>query len=300
MARRGTQGAVKSVVVVGLGFMLVVGLIVKAASAQQRLPEDDGRVTDPKFEIGVFGASAYVPYYKGSSENRSFLLPLPYMVYRGEIIDLDEDSLTGRFFSSGRVVADVSLYAEINKSDDARLGMEELDEVMTAVGPAVKYYFSRKIDDGYDLYLSLPVRAAISGDWDDGLRLDYRGLQSKLILYYENFDLLPDKKLEFIASGAVGVMDSDLASYYYGVDAEDVTAVRHQYDASGGYAGASISLDLTYHLYDRFSIRAYTNVDYLGGAAFEDSPLVRETVNFAAGMALIYSIWQSEERVVRE
>ncbi len=272
-----------------------------AAMAQQIMQKhNDNQVTDPIFEFGVFAASAYVPYYKGSSENRSFLLPLPYIVYRGETIALDEDSITGHFFSSEKFEIDASLYAEVNKSDAARSGMEELDTVMTAVGPALNYYFTRKARSGYDLYLSLPIRAAISGDWDDELHIDYRGVQSKLILYYENSDLLPNKKLELVAGGAVGVMDSELASYYYSVAPKDATAVRTQYDAEGGYAGVSMSLDLTYHMYDRFSIRAYTNVDYLGGAAFEDSPLLTETTHLSAGMALIFSIWQSKERVVRE
>ncbi len=302
MAQKRLGWAVKLLVVVSLSATLLVGGgLTSVVMAQQGLPESsDSKVTDPRFEIGVFGASAYVPYYKGSSENRSFFLPLPYIVYRGDTIDLDEDSITGHFFSSEKFDIDVSMYAEVNKNDAARSGMQELDTVMTAVGPALNYYFTRKAGAGYDLYLSLPVRAAISGDWDDELHVDYRGVQSKLILYYENYDLLPNKQLEFVAGGAVGVIDSELASYYYGVALEDVTAVRPQYDAEGGYAGVSMSLDLTYHMFDRFSIRAYTNVDYLGGASFEDSPLVNETFNFSAGMALIFSIWQSEERVIRE
>lgn len=292
----------------GLTAVLSLGMVQDSVAAEAVATEQNSVAekktyegpTDPRLEFGIFGATAYVPYYKGSSENRAFAFPFPYVVYRGEVIDLDEDSLTGHFFSSEKVVVDVSLYAEVNKSDDARIGMDELDEVMTAAGPAVKYYFNRKAGSGYDLYLSLPVRAAISGDWDDGLTADYRGLQSKIILYYENYDFLPDKQLEFVAGAAVGVIDSDLATYYYEVGAADATATRPEYKASGGYAGASVSLDMTYHIVDRFSIRAYANVDYLGGASFEDSPLVSETVNFSAGLAFIFSIWQSEDRVPRE
>ncbi len=308
MKRVNKLDGAKVMAAAGLASVLSFGMLQDSAAAdtaetQQKnaaaTKEYDG-ATDPKLEFGIFGAMAYVPYYKGSSENRVFAFPFPYVVYRGETIDLDEDSLTGHFFNSEKWALDVSLYAEVDKSDDAREDMDDLDGVMTAVGPAIKYYFDRKASSGYDLYLSLPVRAAISGDWDDSLTADYRGLQSKLILYYENFDFLPNKQLEFVAGAAVGVIDSELASYYYEVSPEDATATRPAYKASGGYSGASLSLDLTYHVVDRFSIRGYTNIDYLAGASFEDSPLFNEKVNFSAGLALIFSIWQSEDRVPRE
>jgi len=267
------------------------------------LSTDDKRnleVTDPLWEVGLLGLGAYIPYYKGSSENRSIFFPLPYVVYRGEIIDLDDAGLTGHLFSSDRFSIDVSLYGEVNKNDTARDGMEELDTVMTGIGPALNCYFHRKEISGYDLYLSLPVRAAISGDYDDSLSADYRGIQSKLILFYENYDFLPQKKLEFIMGFSVGFMDSDLADYYYSENGEAADIDPSSYKARGGYAGATGSLDLTYHFADRFSVRLYSSVDVLDGAAFEDSPLVKETVNFTAGASLIFSIWQSERRVPRD
>ncbi len=282
--------------------LLVSGVLISLLIANMSLAGMGTSLegTDPRWEIGIFGAGAYVPYYKGSSENRSLLLPLPYIAYRGEVIDLNEDSLTGHFFNSEKLALDVSLYAEVNKNDDAREGMEELDQVMTGVGPALKYYFNRKADSGYDLYLSLPLSIAVSGDWDDELTVDYRGIQSKLILNYETYGFMPDKKLKFSAAMSVGVIDAELADYYYGVDAAYATTGRPQYSAEGGYAGAGASVDVTYHLFDRFSIRAYSNVDVLSGAVFESSPLVQEEVNFTAGIALIYSLIQSDTRVDRD
>ncbi|THB71544.1 MAG: hypothetical protein D6B25_18295, partial [Desulfobulbaceae bacterium] len=218
---------------------------------EQSVIDLSNEVTDPRWEIGLIGFGGYLPYYKGSSENRPLLFAFPYVVYRGEIISLDDESITGLILDTETFTLDLAVYGEVNKNDDAREGMDELDAIMMAVGPSLNYYFARKASAGHDLYLSLSVRGAITGDWDDELTVDYRGIQSKLILTYENYELLPKKQLELIAGVSLSAIDSELAGYFYDVAPRFATADRPAFDADGGYAGASISLDLKYHVSDR-------------------------------------------------
>ena len=279
-----------------LAVLLVSAIVIVGAEETDMSTQ----ITNPLWEVGVFAGGAYIPYYKGSDENRSFAFLLPYVVYRGDVINLDEDSLTGRFLKTEFAELDFSISGEVNKNDDARIVMPELDPLMFAVGPALKIFFKRKAKAGYDLYLSLPFRAAISADFDDTIDTSYQGLQGKVNLFYANNELLPDKKCEFVAAIGVGFMDSELAGYYYDVDDHYVQAGRPAYRSGGGYSGLSGTLDVMYHATDNFSVRFYTSVDFLDGAVFEDSPLVAQSVNVSAGVVFIFSLWESKRRVPRE
>ena len=66
----------------------------------------------PEWEIGAGATVFTLPDYRGSDESRGYVLPLPYVIYRGERFRVDRQGLRGIFFESDRVELDVSLSAE--------------------------------------------------------------------------------------------------------------------------------------------------------------------------------------------
>jgi outer membrane scaffolding protein for murein synthesis (MipA/OmpV family) len=257
------------------------------------------RTDDPLWEAGVFLGAARIPAYKGSDEYESYAFPFPYFVYRGEVLSVDREHISGRLFRSDRLELDTSVYVEFNRNDEQRSGMAELHPVLLAAGPALKVYFRRQQADDCDLYLEIPLRAAVSGDIDGGLLLKYRGLQSKINLFYKDDSAFESPAWDLTAAVGVAIFNSDLAAYYYTVDPPYATAGRPEFDAGAGYAGASGSLDLQYHFTHWLSIRGYLRVDSLHGAVFEDSPLVRDPITYAAGVAVIFKFWESQRRASR-
>ena len=57
----------------------------------------------PLWELGVGVAAIDFPDYRGADERTSYVLPFPYVVYRGDIFRIDRDGVRGRFFKSDAV-----------------------------------------------------------------------------------------------------------------------------------------------------------------------------------------------------
>jgi len=49
----------------------------------------------PRWELGLGLAGLSIPDYRGSDEQRGYLLPLPYVQYRGEIFQIDREGAHG-------------------------------------------------------------------------------------------------------------------------------------------------------------------------------------------------------------
>ena len=261
--------------------------------------EPDWLETDPLWELGVFLGAAQIPAYRGSSESRNYTIPLPYGVYRGDIVSFDRESITGLFFQSDAVDVDTSMLIDFNDNDEARHDMEELDPLILAVGPAIKIYMRRIERDGYNLYFDIPIRAAVSANNDDGIDTAYRGAHVKANLFYENKKMFGSPRFEFTSVFGFSFYDSEFAAYYYDVDDAFVLPDRPAFDSGAGYAGAAASVDMLYRLTSRIAVRLYGRIDSLHGAVFEDSPLVSESVTGAAGVAVMVNLWQSKKRVPR-
>jgi len=56
----------------------------------------------PLWEAGLGATVISFPHYRGSDERRSWVLPFPYVVYRGEFLKADERRVRGLFFKTER------------------------------------------------------------------------------------------------------------------------------------------------------------------------------------------------------
>lgn len=76
--------------------------------------------------IGCGLALLRLPDYRGSDENRYYVLPFPYSIYRGDILRVDRERISGRIFKTDRLLLDVSLYGSVpvdSSRNSARSGM---------------------------------------------------------------------------------------------------------------------------------------------------------------------------------
>ena len=226
------------------------------------------------------------PDYRGADERTTYVLPLPYFVYRGDVFRVDHEGVRGLFLNSDRIELDVSANASVPvKSSDnqARHGMPDLDPIVE-LGPTLDVTLLRSLAQRTKLKLELPLRAAIATDLTHAHSAGWV-FQPQLSLDVNRLELLRGWRLG-AAAGPV-FADQRYHSYYYGVEPQFATAQRPAYQARGGYSGAQMTL-ATSRRFSRFWVGAFARYDWLSGAVFEDSPLVRQNHAFAAGFALAW------------
>src|ERR1700733_5804262 len=140
----------------------------------------------PLFEIGVLGAGATLPDYPASAQNHLHAIALPYLIYRGEFLQLSANSIRGILFKSDRVNLDVSASGALSShDDDARKFMPGLDD-MAQIGPRLNILVARD-DMGGKLDFELLLRAVLSTDFKS---VAYRGLDFAPEFSYAQADFL--------------------------------------------------------------------------------------------------------------
>jgi MipA family protein len=263
-----------------------------AASA----PAEDTRpmIHKPLWELGVGVSGVRLPDYRGSDQSQNYLLPFPYIVYRGTWLRSDRDGTRARLFDSEHARVDISFGATApTRSDknDARQGMPNLPATAEA-GPSLNITLDKAADKRWKLDLRLPLRAAMSLEsspryvgttLSPNLNLDISGDDGRWNMGFLTGPLFADRKYHEL---------------FYQVDAAYATASRPAYQAHGGYAGwqtlasASRRFGITW-------VGFFARYDSLHGAAFEDSPLVRQNSSFSAGFAISWVLKTSTEMVSR-
>ncbi len=251
----------------------------------------------PRWELGAGVAALSMPAYRGSSEQRGYLLPVPYAVYRGEVLKIDREKLSGLLFSSERVKFDVSFSGSAPASSDglkAREGMPDLAPTVEG-GPQLEVVLSE--GKGHRLALNVPARRVVAVDGFTTVR--GIGWVTNPSLNLEVGKAGPEAGWVFGLSGGPLWGDAGLHDYYYGVSTGLATADRPAYRAHGGYSGAVLTLSATKR-YPRLWVGAFLRANLLHGAVFEDSPLVEERTGFLAGVAVSWVPFQSRDLVLSD
>jgi outer membrane scaffolding protein for murein synthesis (MipA/OmpV family) len=272
---------------VPLRLALALALVALAATARA--------AQLPLWEAGAGAAVVSLPDYRGADEGRAWLLPFPYLVYRGEFLKVEERRVRGLFVRTDRLEVDVSINASppVDSSEnDARRGMPDLDFVLEA-GPSLNIALHRSPDRRTEVELRLPVRAAMATD------LPHLDLAGWVFQPNVNVDLrdppgLPGWKLGVLAGPMLS--SRRYHRYYYAVDPAFAAPGRPAYDPPGGYAGTQFIAALS-RRFPRFWVGGFARWDTLSGAVFLDSPLVRTRHYFAAGVAVAWIIGESQTTV---
>jgi MipA family protein len=249
--------------------------------------------TLPLWEYGVAGLAAHLPHYRGSSEYSSYLLPLPYFIYRGESFQADRDGLRGIFWRHGPFESDLSLAGNppVPGDNPVRDGMPERD-ALVELGPALRgYLYSHGERDA--LFFQANLRAAFSLGFASGMA--YQGVISDLALVYRDARTLRAQRIFFHLSAGVQGGDSRLHEYFYEVAPAYATPARPEYQAGAGYGGLQISGSVVKELTRGLQLGGYLRWVHSGGAAFADSPLVQTDNNLVLGAMLLVRLGESAQ-----
>jgi len=103
-------------------------------------------------------------------------------------------------------------------------------------------------------------------------------------------------RLHWSHLGSAGLVWSteDYHEYFYGVAPQyaDPAAGRPAYDARGGYSGARATFSSVVRR-ARWRVGVFAAYDALGGAAFDDSPLVKTEQGLTGGLFVTYRVHAS-------
>lgn len=249
----------------------------------------------PLWEAGAGIAVIDFPDYRGSDERQSYVLPIPYFVYRGEILKADREGLRGQFFKSDRLDLHLSLNGSVpvdSTDNSARSGMPDLDPTLE-IGVRLDITLLRKPDRTIEVTLGLPVRTVIATDFSHSKNI---GWVFEPQFNVDFRDMWPGEGWNIGLSAGPLFGDKRYHNYFYGVAPEFATPQRPAYNAASGYAGSQI-LGSFSKRFRSYWVGGFIRLDSLTGAEFEDSPLVRQTESFSAGFAIAWILGRSQKTV---
>lgn len=248
----------------------------------------------PLWELGA-GIGAISLYdYRGSDERQLYVLPVPYLVYRGEFLKADRNGLRGTLFRSDRVEVNLSANGTIpvnSKDNVARSGMADLRPTIE-LGPTVDIRLWNAVDRKIRLDLRAPVRTSITAE-SSPKQIGW--------LFSPNLNLRVSDPAGMsgwnLSLGAEMIVNNrKYNQHFYSVGAADATAARPVYSAPGGYAGSQVTAILTKR-FPHYWVGGFVRYDTVAGAVFKDSPLVRKTGAVSAGLAVSWVFSESTRRV---
>lgn len=248
----------------------------------------------PLWEVGLYNIAARLPLYRGSGSDRWYAFPLPYLVYRGEILQANREGLKGIFYKKGHIETDISVYGNppVDSDDKTREQMPELDAIVE-MGPSVKWHFiAQGLPDMF--YLEAAVRGTGSVGFDDALDMAYQGIHGVLRLCYYNEEMFLDHGFSFGFTAGVDWADDRFNAYFYDVPDPYARPGREAFRSGGGYAGGSLMVSAQKRLTDSLWFGFFSRWENIAGAVFEESPLVGKENNLSLGCSLIWEILVSE------
>ena len=235
----------------------------------------------PLWEFGMGAGAIEFPDYRGSDEMQVYPVPVPYFVYRGRFLRADRDGVRGELFDRRYVELSVSVNGTIpvnSEDNDARRGMPDLKPTFE-LGPSLELHVWRSTDEKMKLDVVMPVRLPIT------LESSPQSLQ---------WTFAPRLNIDFDDVGRTGwnfgagigpVFAADrFHDYYYSVPARYATPTRPEYHADGGYSGMHALAGFSKR-FPNYWVGAFLRYDWLGGAEFEDSPLMRTRTRSPAASA---------------
>jgi outer membrane scaffolding protein for murein synthesis (MipA/OmpV family) len=248
----------------------------------------------PLWEAGLGIGALATSDYRGADTSSSYVLPYPYLVYRGRFLRADRDGLRGTFFKRDRMELNLSLNATTpvrSRSKGTRVGMPTLPATLE-IGPSLQLLLWQSQQAVSKLSLRLPVRTVFTIE-----------ASPKSAGWF----IAPNFNLDLAALGTskqwkLGLVlgplfaDRRYHQFFYGVEPPYVTTVRPAYRARSGYSGSQLLISFS-RRFPKYWIGGYARHDWLNGVAFSDSPLLRRNSSWSAGFAVARIIGQSSRTV---
>ncbi|WOB08992.1 MipA/OmpV family protein [Piscinibacter gummiphilus] len=234
----------------------------------------------PLWELGLGASGLRLPDYRGSRVSHNYLLPLPYVIYRGTWLRSDRDGTRAMLFDSPRIKLDVSFGAAAPSRGDNpdREGMPDLPGNVE-VGPSLNITLDQEVRKRWTLDLRLPLRGVVTLEGSPR----YGGATFSPNL---NFDL-KDPTHGWNVGFLTGPLFANRRYHeqYYQVDAAYARPGRPAYQAEGGYAGWQ-TIASTSKRFGHTWFGAFARLENLNGAVYADSPLVKRNSSLTVGFGV--------------
>lgn len=250
-----------------------------------------GQASLPLWEFGLGAAGLSTPAYPGADDRTSRLLPVPFLLYRGEVLRADQSGIGARLFRSDRLEFDVGLAGALpSDSDDVavREGMPDLGALFE-FGPRLKIRVA-DIDRNSRLRAELPLRAVIEAH--GGLRRQGWTFEPKLA-----YEVRGERGLWTAEANASVVFgDGRINRYFYEVAPQYATAARPAYAADSGLLLSRIGLFATRQLNPDVRLFGFVRFESYAGSANRDSPLHLRSTGTSAGIGFAWTLARSNRR----
>jgi MipA family protein len=248
----------------------------------------------PKYEFGLGYIYGDLPDYPGANESTIRAFPIPYFVYRGDVLQAEQGGLRTRFLRGAYYEYDFSFAGAFpaNSSDnDARENMDDLGW-MFEVGPQLKLFLYKSSLQNWTL--RLPIRAVFSLDDGDVHGRGY-SLSPNLQVSFPSF---PFKRNVLSIGFTTDFATQKTHQYFYDVKQKFVTADRTEYTSDAGLLGSSIDISLITS-WQKFSLYVGAGVNFYGDAENKHSPLHLDNQTSSVSAGFIWSFYQSKQQGFR-
>ncbi len=253
----------------------------------------DARAPAPLWEAGLVGIAAWRPPYPGADQDLLRARVLPYAVYRGAFLRVDDGGVGLRALRTPRFEWDASgsaAFGSPSRRVPARRGMPGIG-TLVEIGPALKVNLGDLVRAGRDpraTRLEIPVRAVF--DVDDGLARKGWTFEPRL----SHTAWTGARDVLVVSAGAL-LGDRRLGDLYYGVAPAYATAERPAYAARAGLVATRVGASLRHRLGPSLRLVWFVQAETVRGAANESSPLVRSREDAGAGVSLVWGAWRSSQ-----
>lgn len=275
-----------------------------AACVMMALPfhANADELTEPLWEAGIGGGGFSGPTYPGADDQTTQGLFVPFLIYRGEVFSIGEESgARALAFSNEKIELDMSIGASLaaDASEDAdREGMPDLD-FLFEIGPQIIYHAAQYDFARWTGHFDVKMRARSVIATDFG-SFDEQGYLLEPAFVYE-LKSKRNRLFEFQFDVEILYGSERLNEYFYNVGEQYVDADigRTAYEAEAGYIGTELGISMSIPVNDQLRIFAGMDAEFYDGAANEDSPLFKQNTAISGGIGLVYTFFESRERKAR-
>lgn len=271
---------------------LLGGVLIAAFSLQAAAADENKDRQPPVWDFGLgIGAVSFADY-RGADTTHVYVLPVPYLYYRGNFLKADRNGIRGKLFRQDWIELNISAAATTPVRRNAtRAGMPDLRSTVE-IGPSIDLHLFKSADERIKFDVRLPLRGVFTVQ----ARPHSIGAVFAPNAAIDIKDVLGFQGWYFGALAGPLFADHRYHDYFYTVAPSFAAPQRPAYEASAGYSGSEFLVALSKR-YSQFWVGAYVRHDTLAGAVFENSPLVKRDNYWASGIGMAWIIHQSKRRV---
>jgi MipA family protein len=242
----------------------------------------------PVWDFGLGVGAVSFDDYRGANTTHVYVLPVPYLYYRGPFLRADRKGLRGKLFSQDWIELNISADAAPPvRKNAARAGMPDLRSTVE-IGPSLDLHLWKSQDERVKFDVHLPLRGVLT----------VQARPHSIGAVFAPNASIDVKDVAGFQGWYLGALAGPLFAdhryhdYFYTVAPQYATPDRPAYQATAGYSGTEILVALSKR-YPSFWVGAYARHDTLAGAVFESSPLVKTHHYWSAGAGMAWIIHQS-------